>query len=310
LTLWGRQQLVRRIASGRPIAHVAAEMAISRQTASKWWHRWLEHGDAGLVDRSSRPLRCPHRTPQRVEVRIERLRRSRKLGPARIGPLVGVPASTVHRVLVRRQLNRLRWLDRPTGEPLRRYELDRPGELVHVDIKKLGRIPAGGGWRALGRGNDGHGGHSGVGYAYLHAAVDDHSRLAYVEVLTDERGVTAAEFWTRAARWFRAHGIAVERVMTDNGSPYRSRAFAGALLATGATHTFIRPRRPQTNGKVERFNRTLLEEWAYVRAYRSEAARTVALDRWLHTYNHHRGHTALGGQPPVSRVNDLPRQHI
>ena len=307
LTPLGRLTLCARIEAGRPIAHVAAEMGISRPTASKWWHRYLQLGLEGLADRSSRPHSCPTKTAAEVEAQIAQLRQTLKLGPVRIGYRLGVAASTVHRVLCRLGLNRLSWMDRPTGRVIRRYERAVPGELVHVDIKKLGRIPPGGGWRALGRGKDGHVGHSGVGYAFIHSAVDDHSRLAYSEVLADERKHTCAQFWQRANTWFADHGVTVTEVITDNGPGYRSKEFAAALGDT--IHRFTRPYRPQTNGKVERFNRTLLEEWAYVRPYLSEQARTDALADWLHIYNHHRSHTAIGGLTPIDRVNNVPGQY-
>jgi transposase InsO family protein len=214
-----------------------------------------------------------------------------------------MPASTVHRVLVRHGLNRLDYLDRATREPVRRIEMARPGELVHVDVKKLGRIPKGGGWRAHGKAAEaGRWHHTKVGYAFVHSAVDGYSRVAYSEVLADERGETAAGFWMRASSFFAALGVTVERVLTDNGSCYRSRSFNEALGATA--HTFTRYYRPQTNGKVERFNRTLLLEWAYARTWTSEGQRNRALARWLHLYNHHRHHTAIGGAP-VHRVGNL-----
>jgi transposase InsO family protein len=307
MTPRGRMIMIERIASGRPIAHVAAEMGVARKTADKWWRRWVAEGEAGLEDRSSRPHRCPHQTPARVERRIVRLRQRRKLGPARIASIVGLPSSTVHRVLCRHGLNRIAWMDRPTGRVIRRIHTDRPGELVHIDVKKLGRIPPGGGWRAHGRGNVQHHSKTKVGYDFVHAAIDAHSRLAYCEILANEQGRTCAGFWERAQQFFDAHGIAVEAVLTDNAKNYVvSRAFRDAV--EGIEHRRIRAHRPQTNGKVERFNRTLADEWAYVRVYRSNAARTRALDRWLHRYNHHRGHTALGGQPPITRTN-LAGQH-
>jgi transposase InsO family protein len=308
LTLHGRLTLVERVQAGRPVAHVAAEMGVSRATGYKWWARWRAEGVAGLGDRSSRPHRSPTRTPRNVERRIEVLRRVRKLGPARIGGIIGMAHSTVHRVLARLGLNRLAWMDRPSGQVIRRIQTERPGELVHVDVKKLGRIPAGGGWRAHGRGNDGYGGYSRVGYAYIHSAIDAYSRIAYSEVLNDERGETCAGFWTRANAWFVEHGVRVERILTDNALNYRrSHDFRAAL--NGIPHSRIRPRRPQTNGKVERFNRTLLDEWAYVRVYRSDQARTQALTRWLHLYNHHRCHTALEGRTPMELVHNLPGHH-
>ena len=302
LTPAGRRLLVDRIASGRPVAHVATEMGVARQTAHRWWRRFVAEGESGLQDRSCRPRRSPRRTPRALERRIERLRRRQKLGPVRIGYRLGLAASTVYRVLCRLGLQRLSWLDRPTGRVIRRYEHPHPGDLLHMDIKKLGRIPPGGGWRAHGRGRAGA--RQRVGYAYIHSAVDDHSRLAYSEVLADERAVTVVAFWRRALAWFADRGVTAQAVLTDNGSAYRSADFARACLAAGIRHRRTRPYRPQTNGKVERFNRTLLEEWAYVRVYRSEQARTAALARWLHHYNHHRGHTALGGLPPVSRVTN------
>ena len=310
LTPQGRLLMCRRIEAGAPVAHVARAMGISRQCASKWWRRYRELGADGLHDRSSRPRRSPNRTPARLETRIVRQRRADKVGPDRIGLRLDMPASTVYRVLCRHQLNRLSHLDRQTAAPIRRYERARPGELVHVDIKKLGRIPAGGGHKVHGRDAAGirRNRRRGVGYAYLHTAIDDHSRLAYTEVLADEKGATAAGFWRRAEAWFRARGIVVERVITDNGFCYRGRLFNDALAENEIKHKFCRPYRPQTNGKVERFHRTLLDEWAYVRPYAREADRTRALTHWLHRYNHHRWHTAIGG-PPISRVTNLPAEH-
>lgn len=309
LTPEGRRILCERIASGRPVAHVAAEMAVSRTTAYRWWGRYRTEGLAGLEDRSSVPKSCPHRTPPEVEAQIVALRRAEKLGPVRIGARLGVAASTVWRVLARHGVNRLAWLDRPTGRVIRRYEKDRPGDLVHIDVKKLGRIPDGGGWRTRGRGYPGDGADARkVGYAYLHAAVDDHTRLAYVEVLTDEKAVTAIGFTHRAVTWFERLGITVTAVMTDNGSAYRSHLYRDTLNAAGISHLRTQPRRPQTNGKVERFNRTLCDEWAYTRPYTSDDERTRALADWLHTYNHHRHHTAIGG-PPITRATNLPDQY-
>ena len=239
------------------------------------------------------------------------LRSQRKLGPARIGPLVGLAPSTVHAVLRRHGMHRLAWLDRPTGQLIRRYERTAPGELVHVDVKKLGVIRPGGGWRAHGRGSPQHNqarteqlAGRRVGYDYVHCAIDDHTRLAYAEIHPDETATTCAAFLRRAAAWFAAHGIdRIQRVMTDNAKAYRiSHAWRDALAEIGAQPRFTRAYRPQTNGKAERFNRTLADEWAYVRPFDSSAERTAALPGWLHTYNHHRTHTALGGQPPISRT--------
>ncbi|WP_405502739.1 IS481 family transposase [Streptomyces niveus] len=309
LTVHGRRLLVDRVRSGRPVAHVAAELGVSRPTAHKWVRRWRAEGEAGLADRSSRPLMTPHRTPATIEEQVCELRRSRKLGPARIGPVLGLPTSTVHRILTRHGLNRLAWFDRPTGTVIRRYERDRPGELIHIDVKKLGRIPDGGGHKALGR-NAGRP-IRGMGFDYVHSAVDDHTRLAYSEIHPDEKVTTCAGFLTRAAAFFHAHGITrIERVLTDNAWSYRKGLAWKAVLADlGATGKLTRPYRPQTNGKVERFNRTLLEEWAYQRPYTSNTERTAALAHFLHTYNHHRCHTALGGQPPITRVNNPAGQY-
>ncbi len=298
LTLVGRGLLVQRIAAGRPIAHVAAEMGVSRQTAYRWWRRFLANGALRLIDRPCRPHRSPRRTAHPLERRIERLRRREKLGPVRIGYRLGLAGSTVYRVRCRLGLQCLRWLDRPTGRVIRRYEHAAPGDLVHVDIKKLGRIPTGGGWRVHGRSQAGV--RQRAGYVYIHSAVDDDSRLAYSEGLPDERASTVVAFWQQALVWFAQRGVTVRAVLTDNGSAYRSTDFARACVVAGLRHRRTRPYHSQTNGKVERFNRTLLEEWAYVRVYRSERARPEALVRWLHRYNHHRGHTAGRRSPRLA----------
>jgi transposase InsO family protein len=298
----------------------AERFQVSVTTASRWAGRYRAEGATGMVDRSSRPHCSPNRTPTRTERRIIKVRVLRRWGPHRIGYLLGLHPSTVHRVLTRYKLAKLRWLDRPTGRVIRRMESARPGDLVHVDVKKLGKIPAGGGWRMLGRSLGGHNSNtdktSGVfnkyrnpvrGYHFLHTAIDGHSRLAYSELLADERKETAAAFWLRANAWFTDCGIVVRKVLTDNGSCYRSHAFADAL--DNIQHRRTRPYRPQTNGKVERFHRTLADEWAYARLYRSDTQRCEEFATWLHTYNHHRGHTALGGQPPASRVANLSGQY-
>ncbi len=255
--------------------------------------------------------------------RILHLRRKRGWGPARIADKLGLPASTVGRVLRREGEPRLDELDLATRRELRRqiqrYEHERPGDLVHVDIKKLGKIPPGGGHRVHGRsiGRQHRSlaqrlrkSSSSGSYHYLHTALDDHSRLAYTEVHTDEQATTAAAFWRRAVIWFAAHGVTVQRVLTDNGSCYRSRLWTAACADLDVKHKRTRPYRPQTNGKVERFHRTLLTEWAYVRPYSNDTARIAALRQWLHLYNHHRTHTALGGLPPASRVTNLSGQNI
>lgn len=319
LTPSGRRRLCERVDSGRPLAHVAAEAGTSRRCLAKWYSRWLADGDAGLRDRSSRPCGSPARTSDDTERLIVEVRRTRKYGPARIAATLAVEQgvivapATVHRVLRRHDLNRLRDLDSPTGEQLRqviRYEHDRPGAMLHVDVKKLGRIPTGGGWRVHGRGtNEARAskrqgeGTGRIGYTYLHTAIDDHSRLAYTEALDDEKGVTAVAFWHRAAAFFAEHGVThIERVLTDNGSCYRSQTFARALDATNTRHKRTKPYTPRTNGKVERFNGTLAREWAYVREYTSEAHRRTALIDFLNFYNYDRPHSALDHQPPASRV--------
>jgi transposase InsO family protein len=304
-----------------PVRRAAERFQVSVSTVQRWAGRYRTDGEAGMTDRSSRPHHSPRRTPTRTERRIIKVRILRRWGPARIAYFLRLTPSTVHRVLTRYRLARLTHLDRATSLPIRRYEHAAPGELIHVDIKKLGNIPDGGGHRTTGRKagqrhrtatpgktRDGNG-NSHVGYSYLHNAVDDHSRLAYSEILPNEKKETAVAFWQRAQLFFTANGITVQRVLTDNGSCYRSRLWRDTLTNAGITHKRTRPYRPQTNGKVERFNRTLLDEWAYARPYHSETERRDAYPRWLHTYNHHRGHTALKGQPPASRVPNLTGQY-
>ena len=320
LTETGRLRLARCVVDDRwPIRRAAERFQVSHTTAARWAARYRQQGAAGMADRSSRPHASPARTLARTERRIVKLRVTKRLGPARIAFRLGLNPATVHKVLTRYGCPPLAHLDRATGVPVRRYERARPGELVHVDIKKLGNIPDGGGWRTAGRAQgkrnarastpQRHNCHAVIGYSYLHTALDDHSRLAYTEILPDERKETATAFWHRAQAFFTAAGITIERVMTDNGSCYKSFAWRDALAAAGITHKRIRPYRPQTNGKVERFHRTLADEWAYTRPYTSETERRAALDPWLHTYNHHRGHTALKGLPPASRVPNLSGQY-
>ncbi|MEV0699577.1 IS481 family transposase [Saccharopolyspora sp. NPDC050389] len=318
----GRLRLARCVVEeGWPLRRAAERFQVAAGTARGWAGRYRELGEAGMVDRSSRPHSSPRRTPTRTERRIIKVRLARRWGPARIAYLLGLNPSTVHRVLVRYKIARLAHLDRATGRVIRRYERDAPGELVHVDIKKLGNIPEGGGHRAVGRQAgqrhrtrtpgktlDGNG-NSHVGYSYLHNAVDDHSRPAYSEILADEKKETAVAFWHRAQLFFAASGITIQRVLTDNGSCYKSRLWRQTLANAGISHKRTRPYRPQTNGKVERFNRTLLDVWAYGQPYHSETERRDAFPGWLHTYNHHRGHTALGGLPPASRVPNLSSQY-
>ncbi len=313
----GRLRLARCVVDdGWPLRRAAERFQVSVTTAARWAGRYRELGCAGMVDRSSRPHCSPNRTPTRTERRIIKVRVLRRWGPHRIGYLLGFHPSTVHRVLTRYGLAKLRWLDRPTGRVIRRMEPARCGDLVHIDVKKLGKIPAGGGWRMLGRtvgnrnsqadkssGRKSKRRHPLRGHHFLHTAIDGHSRLAYSELLADERKDTAAAFWGRANAWFAECGITVRKVLTDNGSCYRSHAFRDAL--GDIEHRRTRPYRPQTNGKVERFHRTLADEWAYARLYTSDTERCEEFSVWLHTYNHHRGHTALGGHPPATRVPNL-----
>jgi transposase InsO family protein len=325
----GRLRLARCVVDEEWSLRRAAErFQVSVPTAVRWANRYRARDLQAdpleaMRDHSSRPKRCPHQTRAKVERQICHLRRKRGWGPARIAHKLGLNPSTVHRVLRRRGMPPLAHLDLATRRELRRqvhrYERERPGELIHVDIKKLGRIPDGGGHRIHGRARGTRNsrastpvrknGHAVLGYGYVHTAIDDHSRLAYSEVLADEQGPTAAAFLTRAITFFNGHGITIERVLTDNGSCYRSREWATTCTEHGITAKKTRPYRPQTNGKVERFNRTLLVEWAYVRPYSSERARIGALRKWLHIYNHHRTHTAIGGHPPISRVTNLPGQY-
>ena len=315
LTVRGRQLLVERVCDqGWAVAHAAKAQGVSRQCAHRWINRFREEGEAGLRDRSSRPHHRPSQTPVEVEEAIVAMRREQRRGQDWIGPELGVPARTVARVLRRHGVPYLRECDPLTGEMIRaskttavRYERDRPGELVHVDVKKIGKIPDGGGWKAHGRqmGSTSAKRRARIGYDYVHSMVDDHSRLAYSEILPDEKGPTCAAFMLRAAEYFAAHGITgIERVLTDNHWSYRrSTDVRDAIAALGAKHRFIKPHCPWQNGKVERFNRTLQVEWAYRQVFLTNADRSAALAPWLELYNTRRRHTALGGQPPTSRLS-------
>jgi transposase InsO family protein len=323
LTELGRLRLARCVVDqGWSVARAAERFQVSRPTAQRWAQRYRDQGPAGMVDRSSRPHRSPGRTPTPVVRRIVHLRWTQRLGPAQIAHQVGLAASTVHAVLVRCRISRLADVDRATGQPIRRYEHDHPGALVHIDIKKLGNIPAGGGHRFLGRAagmrNHQADRSSGQrsrhrnplqGHGFIHAAVDDHSRLAYAEIHPDETRETAVGFLTRAQAWFAGRGVVIQRVLTDNGSCYRSHRWRDTCQQLAITPKRTRPYRPQTNGKVERFNRTLLEGWAYRRLYATEHARRAAFGPWLHWYNHHRPHSALGGRPPITRCTNLPEPY-
>jgi transposase InsO family protein len=315
LNLRGRQLLVERVRDhGWAVAHAAKAQGVSRQCAHRWIKRFREAGEAGLHDRSSRPRHCPRQTSVEVEEAIVAKRRQERRGQDWLGPELGVPARTVSRVLRRQGVPYLRECDPLTGEVIRaskttavRYERERPGELVHVDVKKVGKIPDGGGWKAHGRqmGSTGAQKRAKIGYDYVHSMVDDHSRLAYSEILPDEKGLTCAAFILRAAEYFLAHGITqIERVITDNHFSYRrSDDVRAAITALGAKHKFIKPHCPWQNGKVERFNRTLQAEWAYRQVFLTNDERAAALAPWLELYNTRRRHTALGGLPPISRLS-------
>jgi transposase InsO family protein len=311
LTVEGRRLLVERVrVDGWTVATAAEAQGCSRATAHKWLRRFDAEGHVGLIDRSSRPHWSPRRlSPEREGAILDR-RQVTLEGPHRIAWALGESRSTVYQVLRRYRVPRLADLDRPTRTVVR-YERERPGELVHVDVKKLGRIPEGGGHRVVGRrqGTRNKGHRYTIGYDFLHVAVDDRSRVAYVEVHADERDHTAAGFMSRAVGWFAQRGVPVERVLTDNGNCYRSRTFREVLVTAGVTHKRTRPYRPQTNGKVERFNLTLKHEWAYAGVYSCNLARLEALTTWLHHYNHHRPHMAHDGGAPMSVVNNVPGKH-
>lgn len=325
LTPRTRLRLARLIVeSGWTQAAAAKMFMVSPRTAKKWADRYRHEGTAGMTDRSSRPHHSPTRTPQAVVKQIVGLRWRHRLGPVQIAGRLGLPASTVHAVLVRCRINRLWRIDRVTGEPLRRYEHEYPGSLIHVDVTKFGNIPDGGGWRYVGR-QQGQRNRSAtvartgtprsrwrdplLGKAYVHTVIDDHSRLAYAEIHADERAVTAIGVLQRAVAWFADRGVQVERVLSDNGSAYKSHAWTNACDQLGIKPKHTRPYRPQTNGKIERFHRTLGDGWAYARFYASETERRAALPGWLHFYNHHRLHSAIGNQPPISRLTNVPGHH-
>ncbi|WP_280380375.1 IS481 family transposase [Nocardia wallacei] len=296
---------------------------VSPRTARKWADRYRTEGPPGMVDRSSRPATQPSRTPPQLVRRIVALRWRHRLGPVQIAGRLAMPASTVHAVLVRCRINRLSRIDRVTGEPLRRYEHAHPGSLIHVDVTKFANIPDGGGHRYLHRsqgkanacatarrtGERGTAYRPVIGTAYVHTVIDDHSRLAYAEICTDEKAVTAIGVLQRALTWYAERGVTVEKVLSDNGSAYKSHAWRDACITLGVRHKRTRPYRPQTNGKIERFHRTLGEGWAYARLYESTEQRNTALPGWLHFYNHHRAHSAIGGRPPVTRLTNLPGHH-
>lgn len=327
LTPRARLRLARLVVESRwTYAAVAKMFMVSAKTAKKWADRYRAEGAAGMSDRSSRPHVSPNRTPPATVRQIVAIRWRQRLGPVQIAGRLSMPASTVHAVLTRCRINRLAHIDRVTGEPLRRYEHAYPGSLIHVDVTKFANIPDGGGHRFVGRQlgdrhaiqtayrtgdrrDRAHGYRPNIGTAFVHTVIDDHSRMAYAEICTDEKAVTAIAVLQRAVAWFAGHGVIVERVLSDNGPAYKSFAWRDACLDLGITHKRTRPYRPQTNGKIERFHRTLADGWAYARLYASTDQRNTALPTWLHFYNHHRAHSALGGQPPVTRVTNLPGHH-
>ncbi|TQL66161.1 transposase IS481 family protein [Nocardioides albertanoniae] len=322
LTPRARLRLAQLVVERRWTYAAAAKMfMVAPRTAKKWADRYRAEGPAGMRDRSSRPRTSPTQTSPDLVRQIVRLRWRHRLGPVQIAGRLAMPASTVHAVLVRCRINRLSHIDRATGEPIRRYEHPHPGSLIHVDATKFGNIPDGGGHRYVGRqqGERNKRATTGLpkgadykprtGKAFAHTVIDDHSRLAYVEICTDEKADTAVGVLQRAVAWFTEHGVTVERVLSDNGSCYRSFAWRDACADLNIKHKRTRPYRPQTNGKIERFHRTLGEGWAYARFYNSEAERRAALPGWLHFYNHHRAHSAIGDQPPISRLTNVPGHH-
>jgi transposase InsO family protein len=315
---------------GWSVSQAADYYRVSWPTANRWATRYREQLTAGagsvtsamMADRSSRPAHSPRRTPEPLKRKIVHLRWRKAMGPVQIAGKLGIPASTVYAVLRRCRVNRLSHVDRRTGEPIRRYEREVPGSLVHVDVKKLGNIPDGGGWRYVGK-KQGYRNKSAtpgvtrskrgqalIGNAFVHSVLDDHSRVVYSEVHDDERKETAVAVLRRAVFWFLARGVVIEEVISDNGSCYRSQAWRDACRDLDIKPRRTRAYRPQTNGKIERFHRTLAAGWAYARLYTSESARRNALRAWIHHYNHHRPHTAIGNRPPISRLTNLCGQYI
>jgi len=325
LTPRARLRLARLIVDrGWPVAGAAERYDVSWKTANKWAARYASEGPAGMGDRSSRPHHQPRRTPAPVVRKIVHLRWKQRLGPVGIGDRLRLPASTVHAVLVRCRINRLTHVDRATGEPIRRYEHDHPGDLLHVDVKKLGNVPDGGGWRYVGRfrgekNRSSTARRTGqrtsrydprVGTAFVHTVIDDHSRVAYAEIHDDETAATAVHVLRNAVAWYADRGVTTTRVLSDNGSAYKSHMWRDTCAELNITVKKTRPYRPQTNGKIERFHRTLAEGWAFKKFYTSEHTRRAALPAWLHEYNHHRPHTAIGGSAPITRLDNLSGHHI
>ena len=308
LTPRGRERIVELVASGQTPKAVSEAVGVCPRTVRKWVDRHRREGLAGLQDRSSRPHRLRRPTPQPVIEKIERLRRQRWTGK-QIAAETGVSSATVSRVLRRLGLHKLSALE---PEPVRRYERERPGELIHLDIKKLGKIGSIG-HRITGRQTGVVNRHLGIGWEFVHVCIDDASRIAFSRVMKDERKESAIVFLKAAVAYYESLGVKVERVMTDNGSCYRSKAFGKACKRLGLKHIFTKPYTPKTNGKAERFIQTSLREWAYARAYNTSDERTAELPRWLHRYNWHRPHASIGSKPPISRLgltgNNLLRLH-
>jgi transposase InsO family protein len=297
LTPRGRERIVRQVASGQTPQAVAEAAGVCPRTVRKWVDRYRREGLAGLQDRSSRPHRLRRPTPETVVAEIERLRRQRWTGK-QIAAETGVSPATVSRVLHRLGLNKLSALE---PEPVRRYEREHPGELIHIDIKKLGRIGSVG-HRITGRYPGAVNRHLGIDWEFVHVCIDDASRVAFVQVMPDQRKAGAVAFLEAAVAYYAGLGIRVQRVMTDNGSCYRSRTFRAACKRLGLRQIFTKPYTPKTNGKAERFIQTSLREWAYARAYNTSDERTAELPRWLHRYNWHRPHGSIGSKPPISRL--------
>jgi transposase InsO family protein len=299
LTIHGRLIIAKRIEAGWTVSAAARAAGVSRQTATKWVRRYREHGEPGLCDLSSRPHRLRPGLPKRRVRRIIKARLTHRRGPRWLSWRLGIAASTIYAVLRRFGLNRLKTRER---EPSVRYEWPEPGDLLHLDVKKLGRVPAGGGKRAHGPSAESRRRGRGIGWDFVHVAVDDHSRLAYAEILPDERAEGTVDFLDRALDFFECAGITVKRVLTDNGSNYRSRLFCDRLAVQGIAGLKTRPYRPQTNGKAEAFIKILINEWAYEEAYASNEKRSEMFEAFIHDYNLKRPHGGIGYQPPISRV--------
>jgi transposase InsO family protein len=309
LTPRGRELLIWRLERGEHPLDVATAMGASVSTVYKWWRRYRAEGLAGLVDRSSRPNSSPNKTPDEVERKVIALRKDRRIYH-RIAAEVGVSRASVGRILTRHGLNR--WRDLEPAEPVRRYERAHPGEMIHIDIKKLGRFNRPG--HRITKDRTGQSSSRGTGWEFVHVCIDDHSRLGFAAIMPDEKKQSAVAFLEAALAWYKRFNITLERVMTDNGSCYKSHAFREACKRLGLKHIRTKPYTPKTNGKAERFIQSSLREWAYARAYENSGQRALELPHWLHHYNWHRPHAGIKGKTPVSRsgldVNNVMRLHI